>query len=314
MLTNLSVSAAPRGDLQKLLTEGTSDHNPVSVSFAPQRPVPQGERPIKKCIFQSPVFATLYGKFLQSIPLDSLPVIARWETHKTILQEVARRTRNALIAGSAEDPEVRLLILNSVARAVCKCDAYLARALCDSSPTARRHLRCAAGSAELLDLGAFLAEIAAARNREFAAGDPDGLPRGGCANESKTEAMRRLSRLWSPFDKRLVLRGIAVRTRDGAKVARGRCDQLQTPKETWANVFAEQASRLAVAHTFARRWAAKFDFRDAHPPGVDEFEDYLLHVRGSAAGIDGLPYSAWATAGRPGAVTLALVKEHLRSG
>ena len=151
MLANIAVDAPSGGDLGKFYAAGLIDHIPVTAVVSPRQPLPPGHRPIKKFVFKSAVFAELHEAYIQNIPLDGMPAIMRWGTHKTILQEVGRRARNALIEGTLDDPDVLLLCLNSVARAVTKHDLSLGRALLDSSSTARRHIRIHFGKIDLFD-------------------------------------------------------------------------------------------------------------------------------------------------------------------
>eukprot|EP00972_Heterocapsa_arctica_P080887 11921873-Heterocapsa_arctica.AAC.1 len=79
-----------------MFKDGVSDHAPVRVRLPPRMPKPSGQRSISKFVVQSEPFRRLHQIFVDKIGLDRLPPILRWATHKIIIQEAARRARDAL--------------------------------------------------------------------------------------------------------------------------------------------------------------------------------------------------------------------------
>ena len=126
--------------------------------------------------------------------------------------------------------------------------------------------------------------------------------------------MHRLANMWSPFNRRLILHGIDIITNGQVYIARSRAAQLDAFAKTWQDLrrAADEAPcRAGVRGPVGRTLRVLQHL----PPTADDFENYQAKVDDSAAGIDGLPYSAWAAAGAAGAETLRRTEEqHLRLG
>jgi hypothetical protein len=166
MLVNINVEARVSGNPQALAKDGIRDHSAVFVALAPRPPLPPCSRPAPSFIFKTDTFQRIYDKFIQNIPIGGLGTVERWEVHKSILQETARRTRNALLRLQPRHREVELLVLNSVARAVATCSRQLAVALLDSSEVAREHLTIIDDKPDLIDPNRFTECITAARKTD----------------------------------------------------------------------------------------------------------------------------------------------------
>ena len=82
------------------------------------------------------MFAKTYEKFLSEFNLERMGVIERWETHKCILKEAATVARDYLMANPLTGDGGELMLLNSIARAVAKCDVRLATRLLMSNEMA----------------------------------------------------------------------------------------------------------------------------------------------------------------------------------
>eukprot|EP00972_Heterocapsa_arctica_P063704 9401082-Heterocapsa_arctica.AAC.1 len=106
----------------------------------------------------------------------------------------------------------------------------------------------------------------------------------------------------------------AVKATDDGLVARTQAGKLSLLRDEWSKKFALRNLPRDVPEAFAHRWAQLMDFSTSAPPSVDDFEEYLTRLSDSAPGIDGLPYSAWASAGRDAAITLSGVEQVLREG
>ena len=126
------------------------------------------------------------------------------------------------------------------------------------------------------------------------------------SKSSRVEALVRLSRLWSPFDRRLVVDGVITGYHsDGSPCAvLDPTSRVGALSAAWADTFsAKPACRLTAEEVIAR-WARPLDFSGVSPPSVEDYKDVSSRARSSAPGRDGLPYEAWAAAGDVGAVTL----------
>jgi hypothetical protein len=159
-LVNLNVETATAGNPQALAHDGISDHVAVFVTISARAPTPPASRPIPNFVFNSETFRVIYHQFLLHFSLEGLAVTVRWELHKSILQEAARRARNALIRLQPRHREVELLVLNSVAHAVSTNSRSLACTLLDSSEVAQEHLLVIDSRPTLRDPAKFLACIA----------------------------------------------------------------------------------------------------------------------------------------------------------
>ena len=108
-------------------------------------------------------------------------------------------------------------------------------------------------------------------------------------------ALHRMSRLWSPYDKRLVLAGIKRVNGDGSfSVVTAPSLEVEALRKGWAPTFAFEPNDTALAQGILPQHSAKWNFADVSPPGLDDVACALKRVKHSAPGLDGLPYCAWA--------------------
>ena len=128
-------------------------------------------------------------------------------------------------------------------------------------------------------------------------------------------ALHRMSRLWSPYDKRLVPAGIKCVNGDGSfSVVIAPSLEVEALRKGWAPTFAFKPTDTTLAQSILSQHSAKWNFADVSPPGLDGVACALKRVKRSAPGLDGPPYCAWASAGTFGIQTLYLVMLHLMSG
>ena len=321
-LINMCVKASVSDDPTVLFKEGVSDHAALMVEFGVRASLPRGERPIPPSVFKAEKFQRVYSKFLEAFNLDSMDVVERWETHKLILREAAAIVRDYLVSCPLSGEGGELIVMNSVARAVTRSDDRLALRLAASNELAASMLVVGDGRPRLADPIAFRERISAVR-RGAARDEEDGARRGGGrgAGEggarkmgSRSAAIARLSKLWSPFSCRLVLNGIIARDEGGGRVHRREYDKGNALRDFWRPTFEGKKVKVEMGKMFANRWCGEYDFSGCRPPGVHEFAACVSRLPDSAPGADGLPFSAWRAAGMAGATTIAMVETHLRMG
>ena len=251
------------------------------------------------------------------------PIAERWLIHRDILCETARvaLTERLVLAGASG--EGGSLTLASTARAVWFSEVRLARALLARSELARNRVSSLGTGVQVLDHVAFFQVIETDKRQSFsqrivAAGEDLGLQRGVQQPKKKPNAfsaLHRMSRLWSPYDKRLVLAGIQRVSRDGSfSVMITPSLEVDALRKGWAPTFACKPTDTALAQGILSQHSAKWNFADVSPPGLDDVACAFKRVKHSAPGLDGLQYCAWASAGTFGIQTLYPVMLHLMSG
>ena len=147
----------------------SSDHAPVVLIAAPRRPRPPRARPVAKEVFASPLFERFAACYDGALNWDLMPVTERWRVHTLMLQECARRARDALFAEARPAPEVERMVLHACARAVCRNDGATARRLVDGSPLAARTLAFCRGNVVLREPAAFKERLGGARRAQLEA-------------------------------------------------------------------------------------------------------------------------------------------------
>ena len=226
-----------------------------------------------------------------------------------------------VLAGA--DGEGGCLTLAPMARAVWFADVRLARTLLARSELEGNHISILGTGLRILSHVAFSQVIETDKRQLFsqriAAAEEDlGLQRGVQQPKKKPNALsalHRMSRLWSPYGKRLVLAGIKFVNGDGSfSVVTAPSRKVEALREGWAPTFAFKPTDTALAQGILFQHSAKWSFADVSPSGLDGVACALKRVKHSAPGLDGLPYCAWASAGTCGTETLYLVMLHLMSG
>ena len=314
MSAKCTVTCCPRWSHDR----GLSDHAPVACALSPRTVARPDSRPIPAYVFKLPGFVSIHDALVEAACLDSLPTVARWMLHKTILRESARIARDDLLAVSGDLGQARGTTLSSIARAVWTNSTRLARTLISRSALALRHLRVSGNDVTLADPPAFETCICEDRCRSFderIAREQADLDLKCCASSAprrrsnRMSALLRLARLWSPFDRRLVVAGVITGFRsDGSPcVVLDPTARIGALSAAWSDTFSAQPSCMATAEEVIARWARPLDFSRVSPPSVEDFKTAASRARSSAPGRDGLPYEAWAAAGDSGASTLHAV-------
>ena len=138
---------------------------------------------------------------------------------------------------------------------------------------------------------------------------------------SRIRGIARLSTLWSPFDRRLALAGVRVKTLDANAsstdeafaAARGGRQIGEALASCWKETFATSKSiDTDYAKQHLERWGVKYDFSSCKPPSARSYQMFLDLARHSATGPDGIPHAAWQNTVGEGAVSLFFWGRKLR--
>jgi hypothetical protein len=127
---------------------------------------------------------------------------------------------------------------------------------------------------------------------------------------SRHAAMTKWLKLWSPFDSRLQLAGIAT---NGTTV-REPMARSKLLADYWGEVSSKKEINVEKANAFANEHQPRLDLSKSAPPSFDSIARSIRIARHSAPGPDGLPFSSWAAAGETGVMTLYLVMCELLDG
>ena len=102
-----------------------SDHTPIIFVLAISKPKPQHQQPIAKEVINSKYFREEHDDLANTYLTDAMPAHLRWQEHKYIIREAARRARNRLLLDDAASNHSRMQALATVARAVWRHDRPL---------------------------------------------------------------------------------------------------------------------------------------------------------------------------------------------
>ena len=121
-------------------------------------------------------------------------------------------------------------------------------------------------------------------------------------DKNKASMIARLSKLWTPINKSLVLSGVIAEN----GVVRGNDQMATTLGEQWAPTFAHKSIPEEEAKAFLDNVPLPRPSPLISVPSFFVFVQYLKRIAASssAPGPDGLPYRAWYMAGHKAWVTL----------
>ena len=135
--------------------------------------------------------------------------------------------------------------------------------------------------------------------------------------KKKRNSLHDLSKLWSPFDKKLVLSGIRTGTSSMGHhiVSTDPVEQFDALKTHWSPTFTEKLFDKFEARKALEDYVNHFDFSSECPVDVDDFFRAMKMSKAwSAPGPDGIPFGGWTAVGMAGAQTLHLVAKSVADG
>lgn len=127
------------------------------------------------------------------------------------------------------------------------------------------------------------------------------------SNHKSAQKLSRLSKLWIPIFRRLILTG--VRTSNG--IVQGSSDMQHALAAKWQDTFSEKTFEIGPAGTFVQAAQLPIIQFSIERPSVEDYEFFFMKLRVSACGPDGILYSGWRAADHEGTVTLHQYGEHL---
>ena len=156
----ISLSVTVIGALDKIRLHHISDHAAVCLLPHIRKSVASGSRPIPLFVLRHPFFAVTVDRVFHDFHITHFP--CPWErlsAHKTIIAEAGRLTRNFILATAADTKASQSLSIGSVARAVWRSDARLARTVLKFFALARYFVENGGNNVSLLDPVGFAALI-----------------------------------------------------------------------------------------------------------------------------------------------------------
>jgi hypothetical protein len=336
ILRNLDVRSHVVDDPKRLFDTGLSDHAPLVTSLAWRPPAKRREIPISKVVAKSKAFRQYHDELWSQIDLRTLGPAERWETHKTVIRMAGDAARKKLFDDDLDNKEVKALALSSIARAVWQNNVTLAKRLIQQSPLAASHIEVVlrvTGSAEVelrnpLDFQKTVEASQRAilddrRVREETARGNARTEKTKSKCNGRIRGIVRLAKLWSPFDRRLTLTGIRIKTiksdagslDEAFVIARGDRQVGEALANGWENVFANVRNiDEEAAKRYLDQWSAKYDFSRCKIPTSASYQSFLDRARHSTTGPDGIPYAAWQNTNGQGAITLYQLGEDIACG
>jgi endonuclease/exonuclease/phosphatase family metal-dependent hydrolase len=286
---------------------GLSDHVPMTLICSDRKALPKAAQPISKEVFKHPKFLETVTELVNKAGLNDMVAVKRWETHKKLIREAARRVRNYMLVVDEESAFSKAQVFSSIARAVWNNDVKLAKVLANFSQIARDHLDFSSGNVALSRTIDFDSEA-----REIFSAEIENRSR-DIQNQSSTNKQALLSKLarqWRPFGRTLVLTGVI--TNEG--VVRDPCGKASALGSSWARTFAEKEFLDSKVRGFLDKYARPYELSTVTFPSVEAIIAFLVRAKDSAPGPDGLPYSAWLFAGEEAAITLYKIIVHMHNG
>ena len=130
----------------------------------------------------------------------------------------------------------------------------------------------------------------------------------GQANQSSY--LHRLAKLWNPFGRTLVLRGLILKN---GMVLREPAEMTQEIASKWAPVFGGSNNIERDNQGFLAEFGTALSL-SGPPPGRPQYEYFLANKADSAPGMDGIPFSGWKACGHEGIMTLMACDAEMRTG
>ena len=124
------------------------------------------------------------------------------------------------------------------------------------------------------------------------------------------QKIARLSKLWIPINKQMILLGIQV----GDEVRTDPTEMSTLLASSWQKTFDKKPIDIQEADKFLKETPELPSYDTATPPTVFTFHARARFWKNRAPGPDGLPFEAWRATGVEGENTLAGYSEHLHSG
>lgn len=212
-------------------------------------------------------------------------------------------------ARTCSDAEVTARLMRTVSRAVAQQDVVLARRLVREHTDVAEHLCIDRGAVGLKDARAFAQHLGTLQSahleRDRSAKDQARVKRG-------SSGVDRLVKLWTPFDKRLILRG--VRVEGSGRVVSSARDVMCQLGAAWGRVFSQPPGDPDARRSLLAEHSVDWGCGSIPPPSAQDFERAAARASPTASGPDGVPYVVWAVPNCGAGALLSDVFFELASG
>ena len=322
LLTLVSPHALIHSSPDALHSKNISDHAPIGLHITSHKTQQTEEQAISPTVFQHVMYDKIYNNMLEKAKLDDIMhPPARALHHKAVIRAAAKKTLIYLRkdpTSSEEVPEWNALAYTTAARAFISQSHRFLYMLIQRHSFLQPYFVCTGTTSSLTDPDGFAAAHAAARtaaHRDRTLRLEQQLPSSSSVARGKLKgqitALSHATKLWSPFNSRLVLNGITTNETTVTTPA-GIATALA---DAWRPVFANPPKVDVVeAKKYLEEHAVPLDFTRFKVPSTETFDNLLSKIQHSAPGPDGIPYAAWQKSGAAGRRTLSLLLNHSLSG
>ena len=233
---------------ETLFFEGISDHSPLEITISPKWLQKSDTPNYPRHIFKSPFFKERLSLLVVKTNLLTFEAPVQLMLYKKCMIAAAKHAKVALQFHRPDGEEQERAILETLARAVWRNDCKSAELLLRKTTAASQYVQVITGCVTLLDPASFSADIEKEKMDAFAARGTrlqhdfapspgqDVSPASRAKKSSKQAALSRLAKLWSPFNKRMVLTAIRIGTDSlgNHSYARTPDEQLCALRAAWA--------------------------------------------------------------------------------
>ena len=310
---NLKIKSYTTIDVTKAETQLGSDHAPVATRISIKRQIPRDQRPIPHWLAKHPIFAETLQNSLENDKHELIEdPFCRIEAIKQAMRRASKKALRKILCKDPHSPESQLQFVLQAARAVAFNDTKMARTLIKSPALIGKLIEINPEGVVIMTCPRLFHECAskianAQIERQINENEHGASPpKGGRAAQ-----LRRLLRLWSPFDRKAV--NLAIIKRDGTTTKDS--DEAATAlSDSWSKVFAPKRINLEKAHQFAKANITPMHLAEAKLPKQSTMLSFLKRAKASAPGPDGIPYAAWLASGSFGTAALYLAMRMMMDG
>ena len=318
-----------------LFEKGISDHSPLLVSIGRVGGTNSPAFKIPSFITKSAAYKNIVKELLSVGELETFPPLQRLERHKDIIRQAARFAREELFKNPASD-ETRLQLYGSIASCVAFNKIGTARHILKMNCEAAEFMTIQGSRVLLVSPPNFSSKFCQLKSQYYKSRQLQiELPNNNIAscglrrtevriynnnvnntkrNKTHRAVLYRLARLWKESDRVYSLQGVL---KGRHLVARSGHEKAEALGSYWGEIFGKTEAvegRLDNILKFAKSYVTPWDFSEVSPPGPQDYDKLLRRLEDSAAGPDGLPYSAWHDPAGMGADTMCMVGLELARG
>ena len=300
--------------------KGLSDHAPAWLEISCAKIDNKQRRQLPTRVCQSLPFKSHLLALCEATDFESMDPFLAVELMKDFFAEAGRVATDRLRAVDSQNPESRVQLLSSIARAVARQDSVLALKLIDRNHVAASLLTASATHVSLCNPQAFSELFSEAKRDLLEERLNHNIESSNSTNNkslkhqrqlrSQRAALHRHAALWKTSHKYVSLQGILLPNKTVAKSSKDKLDALSA---YWGPIFQEKLCDSRLVKEFCEKYVTKWSVA-APPPSSRTLMHVAMKARDSKPGRDGVPYAAWASAGAFGSNILFRVLGRLSIG